>query len=182
MLMLTKDSKHGSRIQKIHLKIFFFLVYRIEKQRDQKCQEAQNKSLWRRRRFSSVSQPKTHSTTSFRSRNDISLKFRVITWFSLPSSINQSISWKHLGASQILKKTLNQKSRSMASFARRAMSLAHQIPSARVSPGASSIGQRRCLAGAAGNSPFFSFRHLLWIYICFGINFRTHSLFRTLYV
>ncbi|CAH8262910.1 unnamed protein product [Arabidopsis lyrata] len=37
----------------------------------------------------------------------------------------------------------------MASFARRAMSLAHQIPSARVSPGASSIGQRRCLAGAA---------------------------------
>lgn len=41
-----------------------------------------------------------------------------------------------------------QKSRSMASFARRAMSLA-QIPSARISSGAASIGQRRCLAGAA---------------------------------
>ncbi|KAL9841421.1 hypothetical protein AtNW77_Chr2g0238911 [Arabidopsis thaliana] len=36
----------------------------------------------------------------------------------------------------------------MASFARRAMSLA-QIPSARISSGAASIGQRRCLAGAA---------------------------------
>jgi len=73
----------------------------------------------------------------------------------------------------------------MASFARRAMSLA-QIPSARISSGAASIGQRRCLAGAAGkfSLPLPSlfdiydfFRYQFWWRIAYFAHFMSNLCF-----
>lgn len=63
--------------------------------------------------------------------------------------------------------TLNQKSRTMASFARRAMNLA-QIQSARVP---ASACQRRGLAGAAGTFLLFSSDICLDLMIAFVISF-----------